>query len=128
MATTMREALQAALDQGQHADGCGWWDTPAFALADPARAAAAEAACNCYLALAREALTPPTACRMCVAAAQSETPPAYRVTVQTPNGEESAAICARCWDAEGRALPVSTWEDALGDRLAGVPDESDAAG
>jgi hypothetical protein len=48
-APDMIAALRETIDQGQHADGCGWWDTSARDLQSKAGRDVADAACNCYL-------------------------------------------------------------------------------
>lgn len=52
----LRAALTKTLDQGQHADGCKWWQVPARELLREDRRAEAEQLCNCYRRDAGEAL------------------------------------------------------------------------
>lgn len=66
-----------------------------------------------------------TTCRMCDGRGQTERPPAYSVTVETPNGNETSRFCTGCWEREARELPVQTWEDSISDNLAGVPREGE---
>ena len=49
-------ACRDASDQGQHADGCPWWDYPIAELNTERGRATANASCNCFVATVRAAI------------------------------------------------------------------------
>jgi hypothetical protein len=60
-APELLSACEAALEQGQHADGCGWWNIPVAEMTDsPQSIALQEKACNCYLHAVRYAISKAT--------------------------------------------------------------------
>jgi len=55
-APDLLEACRDASDQGQHADGCPWWDYPIAELNTERGRATANASCNCFVATVRAAI------------------------------------------------------------------------
>lgn len=53
----MLQALRDSDDQGQHADGCRWWNHDIRSLDTPEGRAEADADCNCFVAAVRTVIT-----------------------------------------------------------------------